>query len=54
MTRANTDYPDLGIWLMGFQLTLKSARSAIVQAYESLESLAFATIIKNRVNRGMK
>jgi hypothetical protein len=54
MTRTNTDYPDLGIWLMGFQLTHESARSAIAQADESLESLAFATIIKNCVSRGMK
>jgi DNA adenine methylase len=37
---------------MGFQLTPKSARKVIAQADESLESLAFATIIKNRVNRG--
>jgi DNA adenine methylase len=37
---------------MGFQLTPESARSAIAQADESLESRAFATIIKNRVNRG--
>jgi DNA adenine methylase len=33
-------------------LTPESARSAIAQADESLECLAFATIIKNRVNRG--
>jgi DNA adenine methylase len=39
---------------MGFQLTSEIARRAIAQADESLESLAFATIIKNRVNRGMK
>ncbi len=37
---------------MGFQLTSEIARNAIAQADESLESLAFATIIKNRVNRG--
>jgi hypothetical protein len=42
----------LGDAIMGFQLTPESARSAITQADESLESLAFATIIKNRVNRG--
>jgi hypothetical protein len=37
--------------IMDFQLTPESARRAIDQADESLESLAFATIIKNRVNR---
>jgi DNA adenine methylase len=42
----------LGDAIMGFQLTPESARRAIAQADESLESLAFATIIKNRVNRG--
>jgi hypothetical protein len=42
----------LGDAIVGFQLTLESERSAIDQADESLESLAFATIIKNRVNRG--
>jgi DNA adenine methylase len=42
----------LGDAIMGFQLTPESARNAIAQADESLESLAFATIIKNRVNRG--
>jgi DNA adenine methylase len=35
-----------------FQLTLESARNAIAQANESLESRAFAMIIRNRVNRG--
>jgi DNA adenine methylase len=35
---------------MGFQLTPGSARNAIAQADESLESLAFATIIKNGKN----
>lgn len=44
------------IWLANqivqFQLTPESAREAIEKAPESLESLAFATIIKNRVNRG--
>lgn len=35
-----------------FQLTPESAREAIGKANDSLESLAFATIIKNRVNRG--
>jgi DNA adenine methylase len=38
--------------IMGFQRMLESARSAIAQADESLESFAFATIIKNRINRG--
>jgi DNA adenine methylase len=38
--------------ILGFQLTPESARSAIAQADESLECRAFATIIKNRVNRG--
>jgi DNA adenine methylase len=42
----------LGDAIMGFQLTPESARKAIDRADESLESLAFATIIKNRVNRG--
>ncbi len=37
---------------MGFKLTAESGRSAIAQADESLESRAFGTIIKNRVNRG--
>jgi DNA adenine methylase len=40
----------LGDAIMGFQLTAESARRAIAQADESLESRAFATIIKNRVN----
>ncbi len=35
--------------IMGFQLTPESARSAIAQADESLESRAFATTIENRV-----
>lgn len=38
--------------IVQFQLTPNSAREAIEKAHESLESLAFATIIKNRVNRG--
>lgn len=38
--------------IVQFQLTPDSAREAIEKAHESLESLAFATIIKNRVNRG--
>jgi DNA adenine methylase len=38
--------------IIQFQLTPESARAAIRNANESLESLAFATIIKNRVNRG--
>jgi DNA adenine methylase len=42
----------LGYAIMGFQLTPESARRAIEQADESLESLALATIIKNRVNQG--
>jgi DNA adenine methylase len=42
----------LGDAIMGFHLTPESARRAIEQADESLESLAFATIIRNRVNRG--
>jgi hypothetical protein len=40
--------------IMDFQRTPESARNAIAQADESLESLAFATIIKNCVSRGMK
>ena len=47
---------DGALWLadqiVQFQLTPDSAREAIEKAHESLESLAFATIIKNRVNRG--
>ena len=35
-----------------FNLTRENARKAIEAADQSLESLAFATIIKNRVNRG--
>jgi DNA adenine methylase len=42
----------LGNAIMGVDLTPESARSAITQADEFLKSLAFATIIKNRVNRG--
>jgi DNA adenine methylase len=42
----------LGDAIMRFQLTPESARRVIEQASESLESRAFATIIKNRVNRG--
>ena len=38
--------------IMHFQLTPESARIAIDRASDSLESRAFATIIKNRVNRG--
>lgn len=42
----------LGDAIVNFQLTPESARRAIDRASESLESRAFATIIKNRVNRG--
>ncbi len=42
----------LGDAIINFQLTPESARRAIDRASESLESRAFATIIKNRVNRG--
>jgi DNA adenine methylase len=42
----------LGDAIMNFQLTPESAKRVIEQASESLESRAFATIIKNRVNRG--
>lgn len=42
----------LGDAIMNFHLTPESARRVIDQASESLESRAFATIIKNRVNRG--
>lgn len=38
--------------IVRFQLTPESARAAIDRAGESIESRAFATIIKNRVNRG--
>jgi hypothetical protein len=39
---------------MGFQLTSEIARRAIALADESLESLAFATIIKNRVTHSLE
>lgn len=42
----------LGNTILKFQLTPETARDAILKASESLESLAFATIVKNRVNRG--
>jgi DNA adenine methylase len=42
----------LGDAIINFQLTPESAQKAIDQASESLESCAFATIVKNRVNRG--
>jgi DNA adenine methylase len=42
----------LGDAIVRFQLTPESAREAIDQASESLEFRAFATIVKNRVNRG--
>jgi DNA adenine methylase len=42
----------LGDAIVNFHLTSESARRVIDQASESLESRAFATIIKNRVNRG--
>ncbi len=35
-----------------FELTTESAREAIAQADQSLRQRAFATIVKNRVNRG--
>jgi DNA adenine methylase len=38
--------------IIHFHLTPENARRAIDRADDSLESLAFATIIKNRVNRG--
>ncbi|WP_370583738.1 DNA adenine methylase [Oxynema sp. CENA135] len=38
--------------IVNFQLTPESAKEVIEKANESLESLAFATIVKNRVNRG--
>jgi DNA adenine methylase len=38
--------------IIQFQLTPESAREAIEKANDSQEALAFATIIKNRVNRG--
>jgi len=42
----------LGDAIVNFDLTPDSARHAIEQADQSLECRAFATIIKNRVNRG--
>ncbi|NEO71463.1 hypothetical protein [Moorena sp. SIO3H5] len=38
--------------IVNFNLTPQNAKQAIDSANESLESLAFATIVKNRVNRG--
>ena len=38
--------------IVGFDLTPENARDAISRANESEESRAFATIVKNRVNRG--
>jgi DNA adenine methylase len=38
--------------IVDFDLTPETAKSAIAQANESLEARAFATIVKNRVNRG--
>ncbi len=38
--------------IRNFNLTPENARQAIETAHQSLESLAFATIVKNRVNRG--
>ncbi|MCO6453336.1 MAG: DNA adenine methylase [Caldilineales bacterium] len=35
-----------------FELTPESARDAIARGAQSVEDLAFATIVKNRVNRG--
>lgn len=47
---------DDALWLadriMTFELTTESARQAIEQSDYSLRSKAFATIVKNRVNRG--
>jgi DNA adenine methylase len=47
---------DGGEWLaakiVNFQLTVDSAKQVIAKADRSLEDRAFATIIKNRVNRG--
>lgn len=47
---------DDALWLadriMTFELTLESAREAIGQSNSSLRDKAFATIVKNRVNRG--
>ena len=38
--------------IMTFELTPESAREAISQGEQSIKQLAFATIVKNRVNRG--
>ncbi len=38
--------------IVNFALTAESAKAAIVQADQSLRARAFATIVKNRVNRG--
>lgn len=38
--------------IVEFELTPETARAAIDNAEESLEARAFATIVKNRVNRG--
>jgi DNA adenine methylase len=46
------DADQLASAIKNFHLTLENARSAIEASGHSLESLAFATIVKNRVNRG--
>ncbi len=38
--------------IMHFELTSDSAKEAIANANQSLRDLAFATVVKNRVNRG--
>lgn len=38
--------------IMTFSLTIDNAREAISNAHKSLQDRAFATIVKNRVNRG--
>lgn len=38
--------------IINFELTPETAKKAIKSADKSLEALAFATIVKNRVNRG--
>jgi len=48
----NGDAEWLANKIMTFELTPESARKAIAQGDQSIKYLAFATIVKNRVNRG--
>lgn len=48
----NGDAEWLANKIITFELTPESARKAIAQGEQSIKHLAFATIVKNRVNRG--